>query len=487
MFYSGGALKKRAVQEIIQNNSDKKPDGDATNTDPDTDTNTETDSSSESDADTGRRSRSRSRSRSMSVISHATSDADDSTDADEIEESNDYVSTIGHIRDFQQYHYSFVDTELDYDIEEFANDNPDISQYHLIIYQINTHKPVPFLEFLFYYEKSHGSCRLPNYRHKPKHNIRKNLDDIMNQLFTTKYRYKGFVCDEDTNECFVFYEKIFNPSYQPQLISLQKSHNWYWVCTTEIMNYRKYMTIPIDDSSVDFFMMYPTATLLQAVIYNDDAKYPVSSKRKERERTSDRYQTVHIDAPMILFYGSNICYAKNTAIYGLKREPIDSRFGPFYYFTSLDYIYYWACYSNAVRTCHIEAMKPHKRETVNGGISRYAVFTKRMKTIFIDDEKNPENVKKYWEKKEMLNSRSCNNTKAKGDGVYDSVYSFDYSWTTQYDTLYNGYYNQKGGDILRPVWCVHDHRNFEPLSYYEVDTNNIPRDYDPDFSNYGIL
>ena len=148
MFYSGGALKKRAVQEIIQNNSDKKPDGDATDTDLDTDTDTETDSSSDSDADTGRRSRSR----SMSVISHATSDADadTSTDADEIEESNDYVSTIGHIRDFQQYHYSFVDTELDYDIEEFANDNPDISQYHLIIYQINTHKPLPFLEFLFY-------------------------------------------------------------------------------------------------------------------------------------------------------------------------------------------------------------------------------------------------------------------------------------------------------------------------------------------------
>lgn len=40
---------------------------------------------------------------------------------------------------------------------------------------------------------------------------------------------------------------------------------------------------------------------------------------------------------------------------------------------------------------------------------------------------------------------------------------------------------------MRPVWCVSDHQHFELLSYYEVDTDKIPKHYDDEYSDYTIM
>lgn len=70
-------------------------------------------------------------------------------------------------------------------------------------------------------------------------------------------------------------------------------------------------------------------------------------------------------------------------------------------------------------------------------------------------------------------------------GVYDSIYGYDYTWTSAYDTIYNGYYNVN--KILRPIWCVCDHGNFELLSYYEVDSDKVPDVYDDKYAGYTIM
>jgi hypothetical protein len=478
MFYIGGAGKKKAVREIltIKEKSDIVE-----------------------QAEQGRE-RSRSRSRSRSRLSHVSGDVvDDDTDDDDDDDDdhddipdvesetsndpdhNDYITTTGNINTAgQHHHYSFTEEELDYDIEEFADQHPDMKEFQLVIYQINTNNTTPFLEFLFYYDTA-AHCRLPYIHHNPKHNIRKETDGIMDKLFIGKYRFKGFFQDELTDKCFVFYEKYFvaasaMPGPNAALISLKKSHNWFWVCTTEIIYQRNYMTIPIDVDAIDFFLAYPTVGILQATL-RSHRKHSTNT----RADTRPNFHTVHIEAPTILYYGSNFCYAKNTALYGLKREPIIARYGPFYYFTTLEHSYYWACYHNAV-------VGSNKRETGNGGISRYAVFTKRMKTAFIDDDYDAAIVKKYTDRKNMFETKINEYRRTQEvyqPGVYDSIYSYDYSWTSSYDTLYNGYYNVN--KILRPVWCVSDHRHFELLSYYEVDTDNIPAKYDPKYSDYTIM
>lgn len=487
MFYIGGASKKKIVREILavkKIKDDTERDGD--------------------------RERSRSRSQSRSRISNASGDIISDytdTDTDDIDaysesglanndnvhdetetnpDTNDYITTRGSINtDDHSYHYSFIKEELDYDIEEFSDQHPDIKEYSVVIYQINTSNKTPFLEFLFYYDKTDKKqCRLPYFHHKAKQNIRKESDGIMDKLFTSKYRFKGFFHDDTTNSCFIFYEKYYDVSTslkrrQHALITLQKSHNWFWVCTTEIIYQRKYMNIPLDNDAIDFFLAYPTVGILQATLPREDSRTSTSSGGNHR------FYTVHIEAPTILYYGSTFCYAKNTALYGLKREPIIARYGPFYYFTTLEQSFFWACYNN---TTNNQSKTIHKRETGNGGIARYAVFTKRMKTAFIDDEYDQEIVRKYTDRKNMFETKINEyrqNQEIYQAGVYDSIYSYDYTWTESYDTIYNGYYNVN--KILRPIWCVCDHNNFELLSYYEVETDKVPAHYDHEYSDYTII
>jgi hypothetical protein len=157
------------------------------------------------------------------------------------------------------------------------------------------------------------------------------------------------------------------------------------------MNEHKYLNIPIDDTTVDFFTAYPMVGLLQT---------------GKTTRSSSSSSMCNIEAPIILYTGANYCYTANTSLYGLKREPITSRYGPFYYFTTFDSSFRWACYNykNVVSFGPtFESVKPISKEGEKytgrgaggggGGISRYAVFTKRMKTVFLDDEYDPEIVK----------------------------------------------------------------------------------------------
>jgi len=354
----------------------------------------------------------------------------------------------------------------------------------MVIYRINTKSLNPFLEFLLYYDNS--ICKFPYYKHAPKKHIRKECDNIMKQLFSGKYRYRGYLHDELTEKCYIFCEKYFRENNtQPELISLQHAHNWYWVCTAEIIYQKKYMSLDIDDDTIELFNAYPLIGVLQATIplenvrvRRDEHQY---MHRKSSKDEVERFKTVNIEVPSILYYGSTLCYAENTAVYGLKREPLTTRFGPFYYFTTLDHSYYWACYHNTSKHDKIE-------RNTEGGISRYAVFTKKMKTVFHDDDYDIDMVKKFIERKNIFETKINEYRQTQEvyhHDMYDSIYSHDYTWTSRYDTIYNGFYDNT--KLIRPVWCVCDHQNFQLLSYYEVDTQNLPHTYDPDYSKYKIM
>jgi len=500
MFYIGGAHdKKKAVRNIFKV-SDVN-DGILHEIDPEND-NDDADSKNDTKHATRSRSISRSNSRSRSRSRFTNKSDDESeieteTETDELdetdtvssnteEENHDYIATIGSINtDGFHHHYKFVEDELDYDIEEFAEQHPEIKHYDMVIYRMNTKSSTAFLEFLFYYENS--VCKLPFYKHATKKHIRKECDDIMKQLFSGKYRYRGYLYDELTGKCYIFCEKYFREDkVKPELLSLQHTHNWFWICTTEIIYQKKYMTLAIHDDAIDLFNAYPLLGILQATIPFQDVRVrrvraDGGSGGRIKNYKDERFQIVNIEAPTILYYGSTLCYAENTALYGLKREPLTSRFGPFYYFTSLDHSYYWACYHNTSK--HTK-----KERNVEGGISRYAVFTKRMKTIFHDDDYDVDMVKKYVERKNIFETKINQYRQTQEvyhHDMYDSIYSQDYTWTTNYDTIYNGLYDTT--KLIRPVWCVCDHRNFQLLSYYEVDTKNIPDTYEPSYLDYKIM
>ena len=487
MFYSGGARKKNALREILKFDPEKKDEPPLIDSADEEDGYSERNGGVESQYDSESsysdaeddfsyilKDKLRKRVADTGPDTGPDTDIDHSTNPD----NNDYVVSVGTDNTTgKHYHYTFIEEELQYDVEEFVDTHPDIKTYQLVIYRINTSSSLPFLEFLFYYDTSSNrdkGCCFPEVRHESKHNIRKTTDGIMKQLFVGKYRFKGFLHDAITGECLIFYEKYFvndNKNEENAFISLQKSYHWFWVCTTEIMYNQKYLTIPINTSAIEFFIAYPTAGILQATIVSNNLM--------------NRFKNVNIEAPTILYYGSDICYAKNIAIYGLKRESIISRYGPFYYFTTLEQSFYWACYIRQ------NEGRMNRRETINGGISRYAVFTKSMKTVFIDDDYNEENVKKFIDRKTLFNTKanSVHQTQEsyRANKLFDSIYSFDYDWTNDYDTIYNGYYKIDNKNILRPIWSVCDHRNFKLLSYYEVDVEKCPEKYDPAYLDYTFM
>lgn len=464
MFYmNGGARgKKNALREIFKAVDEKEEQED-------------NDSKQRSLSRSRSRSRSRATTRSEKSSDSERSDDDAETDEESVRSSSekhtdelnhDYIVSLGtSIKDNAiHYQYSFVDNELDYDIEEFAEKHPEIKMFELMIYRINTVSSHPFLEFLFYYEKS--VCKLPYYNHSAKKHIRKECDTIMKELFSSKFRFKGYLYDEQTGKCVIFYEKYFRKEHViPEQLALTKPHNWYWVCFSEIINHKRYMTQPIDEDAIDFFMAYPLIGVLQNIV-------------RVNKENSTRLE--NIEVPSILYYGSTLCYAENTSIYGLKREPITARFGPFYYFTTLEHSYYWACYHNTSKGSR-------EAKNVQGGISRYAVFTGRMKTVYQDDDYDVDVVRKYTERKNIFETQINQYRQTQEQyqhGEFSSIYSYDYTWPDEYDTIYNGFYSYK--KIIRPVWSVCDYRQFQLLSYYEVLTEHIPSSYEPEFTDYII-
>ena len=462
-------------------------------------------------------SRSRSRSRSRSQINHyefdSDSDSDDMpnnighillSDTENVtnidNDTYDYITSLSRINTeaVDKYSYFFIDNEIDYNLNEneelFNNDNENVPNlvFELVVYRINTLEDIPFLEFLLYYDKSYGKCIFPRHKRQSRTQLKQQFDNIMDRLFTTKFRYKGFIHDKEHNTCYVFYEKYFDLTYKAHLVLLEQQTNWLWVCSTEIINDRQYLNIPIDYSVVNMFERYPQIMFLQENFQN-------------------------IELPLILYSGSHFSYTENISKFGLKREPITSRYGPFYYFTNFSNSLRWACYNyknifNILRLKEVSSSNLIMGEKyTRGGLSRYAVFTKNVKSKYLDDDYDVEKYKDH-KKKKLESSRSHLNKKLILDQNYDysrystyldktaSLYIYDYSWTKRYDTIYNGQYlfddhKRRINDtksrwlynIVSPFWCVYDYTNFISLTYHYIDTSNIPENYDYLFTDYRFL
>jgi hypothetical protein len=513
MFYSGGKAKKQNVMNIIN----KKPQKNIVKNLPETFSNmgvsdnyiTTTNLSTASSFDTTTaysttQSRSRSRTRSRSR-SHSRSRKDDTSvfnsDDDDTagttedlefngnerehqeEDTTTYITTISNNETVLHYSYAFVDTELTYNLTDLEDE--DILDFELVIYRINTLNKKPFLEFLLYYDKSFGKCTFPVYHKKrtSSQTLKMQIDEMMNKLFTTKHRYKGYMYDEVAHKCYIFYEKYFDINYRPFLVFLQDAINWYWICSTEIINHRQYLNIPIDDTVTDMFTEYPQIMLLQE-------------------------QNQNIEVPLILYTGANFCYTETMSRYGLRREPITSRYGPFYYFTEFRLSFRWGCYDyknkNIMITSELSDKYLQHEKTAegekypSGGLTRYAVFPGRMKSVFIDDEYNVDVINRYKHNKSTFENISIpkNTNYMEYLDKSSSFHSYDYSWAKDYDTIYNGLYiidkKQHSGkkddyDVIKPFWCVYDYKQFEQLTYYCIDTTKIPDTYDLSFENYTIL
>ena len=149
MFYSGGARKKHALREILKFNPEKKEESEIDSQSEDH----EKPRDSDDDDDDGASATDSESDNDTHAVEDEDADDDDDSSTYPVD-NNDYLVTLGSTDTTgKHYRYAFIDEELDYDLEEFADTHPDIKTYQLLIYKINTQSSSPFLEFLLYHEK----------------------------------------------------------------------------------------------------------------------------------------------------------------------------------------------------------------------------------------------------------------------------------------------------------------------------------------------
>lgn len=506
MFYSGGKFKKQSVNRIFMNKSipttdDNTRDRHSVDSESVVDTTNKSTTSHTTRTRSKSRSRSRSKSRSRkdemyefnsdsentddtdikSEISESEYDNDDDQEGnDDLFEKTDYITTSinNNPGKIVKYSYPFIDNELSYQLNDIDDE---ISEFEMVIYRINTKNKIPFLEFLLHYDSD--ACVFTQYKKMKRSTdtLKVQLDNVIKQLFTSKFRYKGYfhsdTSGKDRNgKYYIFYEIYFNPDYKPYFVSLTENNkdNWFWVCATEIINNKYYLNICIDATVVDIFTDHPHIMILET-------------------------DSGNIELPVVLYTGANFCYTETISKFGLRREPITSRYGPFYYFTDFTHSFRWGCYDYKNTVLLGDSKINNGDKHISGGITRYAVFTGKMKTVYNDDEYDNTLIKQYKENKKLFENVSV--TKDMKYLEYldrsQSFHSYDYSWTNEYNTIYNGRYdldksNAKGAksddyNTVMPFWCKYDYDQFEQLTYYCVDTSNIPEKYDLVYDSYRIF
>jgi hypothetical protein len=267
----------------------------------------------------------------------------------------------------------------------------------------------------------------------------------------------------------------------------------WWATVSEIFNYRKILFYDIHETVTDIFLAYPQALKL----YHKESL---------------------VETPMVVFNGNNSNTAKYNAVFSIKKSNIESRYGPYYYFTDLYSSMRYACYD-------IETGEKNNK----GGLVRFVIFTGKMKMFLKKNKPDRSDMAKYI----CLQHPIEKNTIQFRDN--------DCKWTEQYNSAYNGNYEidiKKSNDVsldnkyeivdtesknnydsesdydsdsesiseyvsdiklsegenknrniryLAMRICISEYNFQTPLSYYYINTKDIPNKYEYEFKKYKII
>jgi len=361
-----------------------------------------------------------------------------------------------------------------------------------LVYYINKNSYKPFLEFLLYKSSEDDTLYLPNFSQSTsEYDILENSSLLLGNLFGDGLcDFKGRIVESSTmnsinsaqlnNRIILLYEL----TEKPYTVTRQKSSDeLWWGTVSEIFNYRKILFYNISETVTDMFLAYPQAIKLY-------------------------HKETLIETPMVIYNGSDSNTAKYNAVFSIKKSNNESRYGPFYYFTDLYNAMRYACYD-------IETGEKNSK----GGLVRFVIYPGKMKMFLKKNKPDNSEMAKYICSKHIKEK----NTLQFRDN--------DSKWVEQYNSAYNGAYEipirkstslsdngddddaddeddatkiiySSGSDhddgedeeakekdiyYLAMRICISEYNFQRPLSYYYIDTKDIPNNYEYDFKNYKII
>jgi hypothetical protein len=219
-----------------------------------------------------------------------------------------------------------------------------VNVVHLCGFEINISGMFPFLSYLLVKSQITDTLVLPTFALSKEDVISVStfLSNSIERLLRgtggdlTKKRYHG--CLFQDNKLYVFYDfsncKIRIPN------AMRRNHLWFGLID-EIMNQRHICNLKVDPSVTDFFRVNLDLLFLKD---EDDSSYEV---------------------PVVAHIGKELSSLGFTYVFGItKDEQKKIPGGPFYYFTN---------FKNAVK-------QGGWNKTEKGGVVRFALFLKNMKT-----------------------------------------------------------------------------------------------------------
>lgn len=364
--------------------------------------------------------------------------------------------------------YPFMDTLITEIDEDEINDNSLIEQ---CVYTINNNGVKPFLLFMLYKMKNQNNNEefyFTNFQYKKSKNsiYEQGKIKIENLLKGYTLSFKGYKSENYkipksdllTKRHIMFYEVDFNNELN-ELYEIKKEQSIWWISVSEIFNYNSVMYFKVNDTVISLFNN--NISLMQ--LFNNNQL---------------------VETPIVCYYGSNYRLIAYICSFGIKKSPLTSRFGPYYYFTTFNDSMRYACYSNDFKQ---DKLSDGTILTINdtgkyikGGIVRFVIFTGAMKVFMKRDKPDESNMSKYMATQDVFNSETIQFRDS--DGL----------WTDNYNSAYNGKYNIELDDKgktrnLDVRWCIFEYDNQIPLSYHYIDSSSIPDIYDSKYTNYRIM
>ena len=383
-----------------------------------------------------------------------------------------------------------------------------------LIYYINTSSYKPFLEFMLYKssdEKDNNKLYFPNFSHDvTSSTIVENSSLLLDNIFgNDSCEFKGRIIESPTmnpvKSAYINNRVIllYNLKKKSDTVFRYTSSDLFWWCTvSELLNYRKVLFYDISDTVTDVFIAYPEALKLY-------------------------HKQSLVETPIVAFNGSDKKNAKYNAVFSIRKSNNESRYGPYYYFTDLYNAMRYACYNNETR---------EKYDL--GGLVRFVIFPGKMKMFLKKNKPDRSEMAKFIcekypiEKKTIqFRDNDCTWTE-EYNSSYNGKYEFainsqidsylsensDNNETNKKSLNYSGSVNDSSGvadyipdqyssssssssssDIISDVKyteniyylamriCIREYNFQTPLSYYYIDTVDIPNNYEYDFKKYKII
>ena len=370
-----------------------------------------------------------------------------------------------------------------------------------LVYYINKDAYKPFLEFMLYKSPDNDTFYFPNFsQSNSNYEIVENASILLDNLLGKDLcKFKGRIIETPimnhvqsariNQRVILLYELT---EKNDRVHHVKHNDAMWWSTVSELFNYRKILFYTISDTVTDVFLAYPAAIK----IYHKETL---------------------IETPMVVYNGSDSSNAKYNAIFSIKKANNESRYGPFYYFTDLFNAMRYACYDDNTG-----------EKNTKGGLVKFIIYPGRMKVFLKKDKPDKSEMAKYiynlkpFEKKTaQFRDNDCkwiDNYNSSYNGAYkipikksdiivkkrddgeesgdsgdsgdDIAYMTDSEDGEEIESLVDSLYEtgkKKHIYYLAMRICISEYNFQTPLSYYYIDTKDIPNNYEYDFKKYKII